>query len=53
LDVDEKKEESVEEKTEESVEDKTEEPKVTPNLNKKIITYRRRDGGNNTRIDRF
>jgi len=53
LDVDEKKEESVEKKTEESVEDKTEEPKVTPNLNKKIITYRRRDGGNNTRIDRF
>ena len=53
LDVDEKKEESVEEKTEEPVEEKTEEPKVTPNLNKKIITYRRRDGGNNTRIDRF
>ena len=30
-----------------------EEPQVTPTPNKKRIIYRRRDGDNNTRIDRI
>lgn len=40
----------VDEKTEEEIKEK---PQVTPTPNKKRIIYRRRDGGNNTRIDRF
>jgi hypothetical protein len=44
----------VDEKTEEEVkEEPKEEPQVTPTPNKKRITYRRRDGGSSTRIDRI
>jgi hypothetical protein len=50
LDVDEKTEEEVKEEPKEEIK---EEPQVTPTPNKKRIIYRRRDGGNNTRIDRF
>jgi len=50
LDVDEKTEEKVKEEPKEEIKEK---PQVTPTPNKKRIIYRRRDGGNNTRIDRF
>ena len=49
LEVDENQEEIQEEK-EEIIEEK---PIVTPTPNKKVLTYRRRDGGRNTKFDRI
>jgi len=50
LEVDEDQEENNEEIKEENNEEK---PIVTPTLNKKVLTYRRRDGGRNTKFDRI
>lgn len=49
LDIDDNQEENQKENTENKEEEK---PIVNP-LNKKVLTYRRRDGGSNTRFDRF